>query len=131
MLIKETLCELEYECVAQDIKTTFPYSCENSCKAVKCSLYITECIPQTISEGTELASVYTVKFQSCGLMERSIVLIHSVPALLGSVYLNAQPRVFKSQGRLKHPLGNKIHILRDISFNLWQTETWLFQHTFS
>jgi hypothetical protein len=34
----------------------------------------------------------------------------SVPALLGSIYLNAQPRVFKSQGRLKHPLGNKTYI---------------------
>jgi hypothetical protein len=33
------------------------------------------------------------------------ILTHSVPAVLGSVYLNALPRVFKSQGRLKHPLG--------------------------
>jgi hypothetical protein len=40
---------------------------------------------------------------------------------LGVIYLNAQPRVFKSQGRLMHPLGNKTRILRDISFNLWLT----------
>jgi hypothetical protein len=60
-----------------------------------------------------------------------IVLTHSVPALLGSIYVNVQPRVFKSQGRLKHPLGNRTQILRDISFNLRQRETWNFQHTFS
>jgi hypothetical protein len=44
---------------------------------------------------------------------------------LRSIYLNAQPTVFKSQGRLKHPLGNKtlVHILRNIYFNLWQKET--------
>jgi hypothetical protein len=53
----------------------------------------------------------------------AMLLTHSVPAFLGSVYLNAQPRVFKSQGKLKHPLGNKTHIARDISFNLWQTKT--------
>jgi hypothetical protein len=35
------------------------------------------------------------------------ILTRSIPALLGSVYLNAQLRVFKSQGRLKHPLRNK------------------------
>jgi hypothetical protein len=39
-------------------------------------------------------------------------LTHPKPALLESIYLNAQPRVFKSQGRLKHPLGNKTY-LRD------------------
>jgi hypothetical protein len=51
-------------------------------------------------------------------------LTHSVPALLGPVYLNAQPRIFKSQDRLKHPLAKKtLNILRNISFNLWQTET--------
>jgi hypothetical protein len=50
------------------------------------------------------------------------MLTHSIPALLGSIYLNAQTRVFAFQERLKHPLGNKTHILRDISFNLWQTE---------
>jgi hypothetical protein len=37
---------------------------------------------------------------------------------MGSICLNAEPRVFKSQDRSKHPLGNKTHILRDISFNL-------------
>jgi hypothetical protein len=36
---------------------------------------------------------------------------------LGSIYLNAQPRVFKSQGRLKHLMGNKTHIFRNISLN--------------
>jgi hypothetical protein len=56
---------------------------------------------------------------------------HLVPALLGSIYLHALPKVFKSQGRLKHPLGNKTNTLRDISFNLWQTETWNSQHTLS
>jgi hypothetical protein len=50
-------------------------------------------------------------------------LTHSIPALLGPVYLNAHPCVFNSQGRLKHSLGNKTHILRGISFNLWQIET--------
>jgi hypothetical protein len=41
------------------------------------------------------------------------------------------PTVFKSQDRLKHPPGNKTHILRNISFNLWQRETLNFQHTIS
>jgi hypothetical protein len=34
-------------------------------------------------------------------------LTHSIQALFGPIYLNALPRVFKSQGRSKHALGNK------------------------
>jgi hypothetical protein len=71
-------------------------------------------------------AIHWYSFSNAIFITKYKLLMHSVPAFLGSIYLNSQPRVFKSQGRLKHPLRNKTHTSKGISFNLCKQKSRIF-----